>query len=210
VLCWKCGIKGHISRRYPKIVDDGELSAYARKNYQLKPLLGLIDKDYGTFAAFSDSKNFDQFVAKYEDFIKKRRACNNNNDRSKKIIINNITASEALANDPFSMFIFSHSFSNNEIARRKPFLFDTGSNVNITPDYNNFEQNFIMNLSKRFYSIITGKRRVKTKAFGLFIEYLIGLDDFSRSVRFAYYLWIFDFLVKIFSGERWYNNGGML
>jgi hypothetical protein len=188
VLCWKYGKKGHISRKCPKIVDGGELNAYARKSYQLKPLLGLVNKDYETFAAFSDPKNFDQLVAKYEDLIKKRRACNNNNDRSKEIIINNTTANETLANNPFSMVISSHSFSNNKIAKKKPLLFDTGSNVNITPDYDDFEQNFIMDLSKRFYPIITGEGRVKAKAFGLSIEYLTGPDGSRRSIRLAHCL----------------------
>jgi hypothetical protein len=67
-----------------------------------------------------------------------------------------------------------------------------------------------MNLSKRLYFIITGERRVKAKVFSLFIEYLIGPDGFRRSVRLAHYLWISDFLVKSFSGKRWYNSGGML
>jgi hypothetical protein len=202
VLCWKCGKKGHISRRCPKIIDGGELNAYARKSYQPKPPSGLVNKDYGTFAAFFDPKNFDQLVAEYENFMRKWRACNNNNDRGKKIIISNVTASEILVDEFFSMIISSHSFSNNEVARRKSLLFDIGSNVNITPDYGNFKQDSIMDLSKRFYSIITGGGRVKAKAFGLFIEYLTGPDGFRRSVRLAHCLWIPDFPVKIFSGKR--------
>jgi hypothetical protein len=125
-------------------------------------------------------------VAKYEDLIRKRRACNNNNDRGKEITINDVTTGEALADNPFSMIISSHSFSNNEIAPKKPLFFDTSSKVNITPDYGNFKQNSIMDLNKRLYSIITGGGRVKAKAFGLFIEYLIRPDGFRRSVRFVH------------------------
>jgi competence protein ComGF len=58
-------------------------------------------------------------VAEYENFMKKRRAYNNNNDRGKEIIVNDITASGALADDSFSMVIFSYSFSNNEITKNK-------------------------------------------------------------------------------------------
>jgi hypothetical protein len=210
VLCWKCGKKGHISRRCPKIDDGGELSAYARKSYQPKPPPGLVDEDYGTFAAFSDLENFDQLVAEYEDLMRKRRACDNDNDRGEKIPVSDVTASGVLADGSLSMVISSHSFSNNEVARRKPLLFDTGSNVNITPDYGDFEQASIMDLSKRLYPIITGGGRVKAKAFGLSIEYLTGPDGSRRSVRLAYCLWIPDFPVKIFSGKRWYNSGGML
>ncbi|KAF7521536.1 hypothetical protein G7054_g12423 [Neopestalotiopsis clavispora] len=93
--------------------------------------------------------------------------------------------------------------------RRPPLLFDTGSDVNITPHADDFQDGTVMDISSRQFRVNTGGGPVFAQRIGQ-SKMLVGAHGERVPVIMAKTLYIKDFPVKIISGEQWYLTGGFI
>lgn len=87
---------------------------------------------------------------------------------------------------------------------RKALLFDISSNVNITPNKNNFQEGTVMDVSDRKLKINTGGGPVWALKIGFSTEWVVRPNTERLPIYMAKTLYVKDFLVKIMFGERWY------
>jgi len=89
-------------------------------------------------------------------------------------------------------------------------LFNTGVNIHITNNFNDYIPKSIINVSFKGFKINTGGGPVFIIYIGIIVWEVVGPGKGMLLIKVTYSLYIVNFLFKILSGERWYRNGGYL
>jgi hypothetical protein len=225
-LCYNCDEYGHIAKDCPKPPKERKNNANNVKSDKSKAVPGLEDYDesFGHNMAATihgdDAMKWVQIQQEYDQFMTNKEmqtstaSCPMNDDEVDDVVISPTTI-DVPPDATAYPYVHVNTTSVNTVfcangQRRPPLLFDTGSDVNITPHADDFQDGTVMDISNRQFRVNTGGGPVYAQRIGQSKEMLVGADGEKVPVIMAKTLYIKDFPVKIMSGERWYLTGGFI
>lgn len=224
-LCYNCDEYGHIAKDCPKPPKERKNNANNMKSDESKAVPGLEDynESFGHNMAATihgdDAMNWVQIQQEYDQFMTNKEmqtstaSCPMNDDKVEDVVMSPTTI-DLPSNAIAYPYVHVNTTSVNTVfcangQRRPPLLFDTGSDVNITPHADDFQDGTVMDISNRQFRVDTGggpvfARRIRQS------KMLVGANGERVPVIMAKTLYIKDFPVEIMFGERWYLTGAFI